>query len=93
MPFLSITWVSLQNTYRSIIQPSQAAFPCSKSTMEHWNNVWNLFKVNNKDFEYILQLAPVFLYLTKMWDFVKIFNSLNPLKPTEIWQNLYQFVN
>ena len=35
------------------------------------NNVWNLFKVNNKDNFWIR-------YTSKMTDFVKIFNSLNP---------------
>ena len=27
----------------------QATFTCSKSTVDHKNNVWNLFKVNNKE--------------------------------------------
>lgn len=27
---------------------SQRAFACSKSTMKHQNNEWNLFKINNK---------------------------------------------
>ena len=30
---------------------------------KHWNNVLNLFKANNNDFELILQLALVFIYL------------------------------
>ena len=34
LPLLSITWVPLWNTFRSTIQPTQAAFTCSKSTMK-----------------------------------------------------------
>ena len=35
----------VKNTY----PVTQSAFPCSNSTWKHQNNVWSLFKFNNKD--------------------------------------------
>ena len=45
---LSIIWVLLWNTLRSITQPTQVAFTCSNSTMETSETVWNSSKLTVK---------------------------------------------
>ena len=55
-PIFSVTRVSLWNTFRSTIQPTQAAFTFSQSIMERLEQYV-------KDFQHISQLALVFPYL------------------------------
>ena len=46
------------------IAPTQPACTCSKSAMVHQNNIWNLFKVNNKDSTTTSNFAVVSLWWT-----------------------------
>ena len=55
-PIFSVTWVSLWKTFRSTLQPTQTAFTFTQSIMERSEQCV-------KDFQHILQLALVFLYL------------------------------
>ena len=95
-PFLSITWVLLWNTFCSTIKSTQAAFTCSKSTMktseQRVKSVQRLRKyfttcpsVSILTFEqlstsWVLRVSSTQHHTSNMGDFVKIFNSLNPLK-------------
>ena len=52
------------------------------------------------DTSWVLRASLTQRHTSNMGDFVKVFNSLNPLEfftenfnPTEIWQNLHQLVN